>query len=79
MVLAAKGMMLSDVTRAGILPIVGVDLTPYGQIGQHAQVVVAVTTRGVAVQDPMLGQFVSKLFIFEQAWAGSDFLAILIE
>lgn len=70
---------LRDLTRAGLLPIVGIDLAPYGQIGQHAQVVVAVTSRGVAVQDPMLGQFITKLFVFEQAWQGSEFLTILIE
>jgi predicted double-glycine peptidase len=70
---------LRDLTRELLFPIVGIDLRPYGQIGQHAQVVVAVTTRGVAIQDPMLGQFVTKLFVFEQAWQRSDFLTILIE
>ena len=70
---------LRDLTRAGLFPIVGVDLRPYGQIGQHAQVVVAVASHGVAVQDPLLGPFVSKLFVFEEAWRGGDFLTILIE
>jgi len=70
---------IRDLTRVGLLPIVGIDLRPYGRIGQHAQVVVAVTARGVAVQDPMLGQFVTKLFVFEQAWSDSEFLTILIE
>jgi hypothetical protein len=70
---------IRDLTRAGLLPIVGINLSPYGRTGQHAQVVVAVTTRGVAVQDPMLGQFVTKLFVFEQAWQASDFLTILVE
>ena len=70
---------LRDLTRAGIFPIVGINLAPYGQIGQHAQVVVAVTARGVAVQDPMLGQFVTKLLVFERAWMGSEFLTVLIE
>src|SRR5574341_2619781 len=28
---------LRDLTRAGLFPIVGIDLTPYGQIGQQAQ------------------------------------------
>ncbi len=70
---------LRDLTRAGLFPIVGIDLTAYKLIGQHAQVVVAVNSRGVAIQDPMLGQFVSQLFVFEQAWQGSDFLTIIVE
>jgi hypothetical protein len=70
---------LRDLTRANIFPIVGISLNPYGQIGQHAQVVVAVTNRGVAVQDPLLGQFVTKQLVFEQAWQSSEFLTILIE
>ncbi|NOT62597.1 MAG: hypothetical protein HOP19_20520 [Acidobacteria bacterium] len=70
---------LRDAVRAGLLPIVGIDLQAYGRIGQHAQVVVAVSSRGVALQDPLLGQFVSNLLVFEQAWSGSEFLTILIE
>jgi predicted double-glycine peptidase len=70
---------LRDLTRTGLFPIVSIDLATYKLIGQHAQVVVAVSARGVAVQDPMLGQFVRKLFVFEQAWEGSDFLTILVE
>jgi ABC-type bacteriocin/lantibiotic exporter with double-glycine peptidase domain len=70
---------LRDEIRADVFPIVGIDLAPYGRHGQHAQVVVAVTGRGVAVQDPLLGQFVTNLLVFEQAWRGSKFLTILIE
>ena len=70
---------LRDLTRAGLFPIVGIDLSTYKLIGQHAQVVVAVSARGVALQDPMLGQFVTRLLVFEQAWQGSDFLTILVE
>jgi ABC-type bacteriocin/lantibiotic exporter with double-glycine peptidase domain len=70
---------LRDEIRAGNFPIVGVDLASYGRLGQHAQVVVAITNRGVAIQDPMLGQFVTSPAVFEQAWRGSKFLAILIE
>src|SRR5262252_8449839 len=42
---------LRDALRAGLFPIVGVDLRPFGRIGQHAQVVVSVTSRGVRVLD----------------------------
>jgi len=70
---------LRDVLRARIFPIVGIDLRAYGQLGQHTQVVVSVSSRGVAVQDPLLGQFVTSLLVFERAWSGSEFLAILVE
>jgi hypothetical protein len=70
---------LRDEIRAGLFPIVGVDLAPYGRFGQHAQVVVALNSRGVALQDPMLGQFVTSPLVFEQAWRGSKFLTILVE
>jgi ABC-type bacteriocin/lantibiotic exporter with double-glycine peptidase domain len=70
---------LRDILRGGVFPIVGVDLRAYGRIGQHAQVVVSVTSRGVTIFDPLLGQFATSLLIFEQAWSGSEFLAILIE
>ncbi|MBI3651540.1 MAG: hypothetical protein HY231_11035 [Acidobacteria bacterium] len=69
---------LRDALRVGIFPIVGIDLLAYGRMGQHAQVVASVTTRGVSVQDPLLGQFVSRLMVFEEAWRYSDFLTILI-
>jgi hypothetical protein len=36
-------------------------------------------TSGVMLQDPLLGQFTASLFVFEQAWSGSDFPTILIE
>lgn len=70
---------LRDALRAGIFPIVGVDLHAYGHLGQHAQVVVSVNSRGVSVLDPLLGPFTTSLLIFELAWSGSDFLSILIE
>ncbi|HWQ36499.1 MAG TPA: cysteine peptidase family C39 domain-containing protein [Blastocatellia bacterium] len=70
---------LRDELRSGLFPIVGVDLQPYGRIGLHAQVVVSVASRGITVQDPLLGQFVTSLLVFEQAWSATDFLTILIE
>ena len=70
---------LRDALRKNMFPIVGIDLQPYGLMGQHAQVVVSVSARGVTLQDPLLGQFTTSLFVFEQAWSGSDFLAILVE
>ena len=76
------GLRLRDLPGAlqsGIFPIVGIDLQPYGRRGQHAQVVVSVTKRGVSVQDPLLGSLVTSLPIFEQAWSGTDFSTILIE
>ena len=70
---------LRDALQAGVFPIVGVDLRVYGQLGQHAQVVVSVSSRGVNVLDPLLGSFLPSLLVFERAWSGTDFLAILIE
>jgi hypothetical protein len=70
---------LRDALRAGIFPIVGVDLHAYGHLGQHAQVVVSVSSRGVSVLDPWLGPFMASLLVFERAWSGSDFLTVLIE
>jgi hypothetical protein len=70
---------LRDVLRSGLFPIVGIDLRPYGRVGQHAQVVVSVTSRGVRVNDPLLGMFVTSLLVFEQAWSGTEFLTIIIE
>jgi ABC-type bacteriocin/lantibiotic exporter with double-glycine peptidase domain len=70
---------LRDALRGGLFPIVGVELQTYGRFGQHAQVVVSATSRGVRVQDPLLGCFLTSLLVFEQAWSGSEFLTILIE
>ena len=70
---------LRDALRAGLFPIVGIDLQSYGRLGQHAEVVVSITTRGVGVQDPLLGSFITSLLVFEQAWSGSEFLTILVE
>lgn len=70
---------LRDELRSGVFPIVGIDLQPYGRRGQHAQVVVSMTSRGVSVQDPLLGSFVTGLLVFETAWSGTDFLTILVE
>lgn len=60
-------------------PIVGVDLSYYGNLGKHAQVVVSVSSRGITLQDPMLGQFVSNPVTFEEAWSVTEYLTILIE
>ena len=73
-----SGLGKSSLLRAGLFPIVGVDLRAYGQFGLYAQVVVSVTTRGVRVYDPLLGRFITGLLVFEQAWSGSDFLTILV-
>lgn len=70
---------LRDALRAGLFPIVGVDLRAYGRLGLHAQVVVSVTARGVRVHDPLLGNIATSLLVFEQAWSATDFLVILIE
>ena len=70
---------LRDTIRTGVFPIVGVDLAAYGRFGHHAQVIASVSSRGVTIQDPLQGQFVSNLFIFEEAWGAADYLTILIE
>jgi len=69
---------LRDALRARVFPIVGIDLRAYGRFGLHAQVVVSVTTRGVRVYDPLMGEFLTRLLVFEEAWGGSDFLTILV-
>jgi predicted double-glycine peptidase len=70
---------LRDAIRNGVFPIVGVDFSAYGRSGQHAQVIASVSSRGVTIQDPWQGQFVSNLFTFEEAWGAADYLTILIE
>lgn len=70
---------LRDALHVGLFPIVGVDLRAYGSLGLHAQVIVSVTTRGVSVLDPMLGQLATSLLVFEQAWSGTQFSVVLIE
>jgi hypothetical protein len=75
------GLRLHDL-RGGLIrsvSIVGIDLQAYGRFGLHAEVVVSATRRGVRVQDPLLGEFVTGLLVFEQVWSGGDFLTILIE
>lgn len=69
---------LRDALRAGIYPIVGIGLEPYGHRGQHAQVVVRVSSRGVSVHDPLLGRLTPNLLTFEAAWQLADFLTVLI-
>jgi predicted double-glycine peptidase len=69
---------LRDALRTGIYPIIGVGLEPYGHRGQHAQVVVRVTSRGVSVHDPLLGRLTPNLLTFETAWQLTDFLTLLI-
>jgi len=58
---------LRDALRAGVYPIVGIGLEPYGHTGQHAQVVVRVTSRRVSVHDPLLGRLTPNLLTFESA------------
>ena len=70
---------LRDLLRSGIYPIVGVDLRAYGRFGLHAQVAISVTTRRVRLNDSLLGEFVTGLLIFEQAWSGTEFLTIIIK
>ncbi len=69
---------LRDALRVGVYPIVGIGLEPYGHSGQHAQVVVRVTSRGVSVHDPLLGRLTPNLLTFEKAWQLTDFLTVLI-
>ena len=54
-------------------------LASNGLSGQHAQVVASLTSRGLRINDPLMGQITSGLLVFEQAWSESDFLAIIIE
>ena len=70
---------LRDEIRSGLFPIVGVDLSLYGNFGKHAQVAVSISSRGITLQDPLLGQFVSSTVVFEEAWSATEYLAILIE
>lgn len=70
---------LRDLLRSGLYPIVGVDLRAYGLSGQHAQVVASLTSRGLRINDPLMGQITTGLLVFEQAWSESDFLTIIIE
>ncbi|MEK6323002.1 MAG: cysteine peptidase family C39 domain-containing protein [Acidobacteriota bacterium] len=70
---------LRDALRSGLFPIVGIDLRAYGRSGQHAQVVVSMTSRGVRVNDPLMGQLATGLLGFERAWSESEFLTLLIE
>ena len=70
---------LRDLLRQGIFPIVGIQLPPYGLIGDHAQVVVEITSRYVEVYDPLLGPMRTLLATFEQAWELGDYLTIVIE
>jgi hypothetical protein len=65
---------LRDALRAGVYPIVGIGLEPYGHRGQHAQVVVRVSSRGVSVHDPLLGRLTPNLLTSEAAWQLADFL-----
>jgi predicted double-glycine peptidase len=69
---------LRDALRARIYPIVGIGLEPYSHKGQHAQVVVQVTSRGVSVHDPFLGRLTPNLLTFEAAWRLADFLTVMI-
>ena len=69
---------LRDALRAGVYPIVGVGLQPYGRTGQHAQVVARVSSRRVDIHDPLLGRITPNLLTFESAWQLGDFLTILI-
>jgi ABC-type bacteriocin/lantibiotic exporter with double-glycine peptidase domain len=70
---------LRDALRSGLFPIVGIDLRAYGLSGQHAQVVVSLTSRIVRANDPLMGQLTTGLLVFEQAWSESEFLTIIIE
>lgn len=70
---------LRDALRAGLFPIAGVELRPFGHFGLHAQVIVSVTTRAVRVLDPLLGPLFTSLLVFEQAWSATQFLTVLIE
>jgi len=70
---------LRDLLRRGLFPIVGIQLHPYGLIGDHAQVVVGLSSRTVDVYDPLLGPMRTRLSTFEQAWKLGGYLTIVIE
>lgn len=66
-----------------LFPIVGIHLAPVGERGWHAQVVVGITSQYVTVYDPLYSlpanpeRRISHQ-AFDQAWAMSDRLTIII-
>jgi hypothetical protein len=73
-----------DFLRRGLFPIVGINLVPLGERGWHAQVIVGITSRYVAVYDPLYSSPANperriSHQAFDLAWAMSDRLIILIE
>jgi hypothetical protein len=42
-------------------------------------VLASLTSRGVRINDPLMGKLTTGLLVFEQAWSESDFLTIIIE
>jgi hypothetical protein len=71
---------LRDALRAGLYPIVGVNLHRLRGIwSPHAQVVVEITSVLVRVHDPMLGRLRLTAQTFEAAWADADYLTILVQ
>lgn len=71
---------LRDEIRAGTYPIVGVSLRLLnGMAGEHAQVVVEVTSTLVRVHDPLLGRKPLTHATFEAAWEDAGFMTILVK
>jgi hypothetical protein len=71
---------LRDALRAGLYPIVGVNLHRLRGIwSPHAQVVVEITSAVVRVYDPLLGRLRLTQQTFEGTWADADYLTILVK
>lgn len=70
---------LRDLLRRGLFPIVGIQLQPFGLIGDHAQVVVNLTSRALEVYDPLLGPMMTRQTTFAQAWKLTGHITILVE
>ena len=71
---------LRDEIGTGAYPIVGVSLRRLnGMAGDHAQVVVEVTSSFVRVYDPLLGRRRLTHSTFEAAWKDVGFMTILVK
>ena len=72
---------LDDAVRAGVFPIVGIDLRPVdGIFAFHAVVVVNISTDQVVVHDPLHdeGPRSIGISVFEAAWSAADRETVII-
>lgn len=70
---------LRDFLRRDLFPIVGIQLQPFGLVGDHSQVLVSITSRFVEVYDPLLLPLTTRHTTFEEAWKLGGHISILIE